>query len=110
MKLGCVWELEKVVKEVLGDEMIMTRSDQEDFINTLLEDKDIVDATNAYEVSKDIKDEAAWMAARHTLFLLLGKAKASYVSNLINMRYGKQLVQKVSWTKSTANESGDDDM
>ena len=88
VRLGCAWELEKVVKEVLGDETIMTRYDHVDFINTLLEDKDIVDATKAYEVSKGTKDEAAWMAARHSLLLMLAKAKTSYFSRLTRM-YGK---------------------
>ena len=79
VKPGCALELEKVVKEVLGDEMIVEKP--KDFINNLLEDKDIVDATKAYEVSKKTKDEAAWMAARHNLLMVLGESKLiSYFS------------------------------
>ena len=84
VRLGCFWELKKLVKEVLGDEMIMTDYEQkiEDITNTLLEHKNIVNATKAYEVSKETKCEAAWMAARLNLLMVMIKAKTSYFLGL----------------------------
>ena len=87
VRLGCDWELEKVVNELLGEESLSYKRfkcwfDYEDLIDTLLENKQIVDATKAYEVNKRTKDEAAWMAAWHNLLTVLGEAKTSYFLGL----------------------------
>ena len=87
VRLGCDWELEKVVKELLGEESSSYKRfkcwfDYEDLIDTLLEDKNIVDATKAYEVNKKTKDEAAWVAARHNLLMVLGETETLYFLGL----------------------------
>ena len=83
VRLGCDWELEKVVNELLGEESLSYKRfkcwfDYQDLIDSLLEDKNIVNATKAYEVNKKTKDEAAW----HNLLMVLGEAKTSYFLGL----------------------------
>ena len=63
--------LKRAAKEALGDNHGM--SDGE--FNLLLKDKNILEATKAYKVSRENNDPAAKLTTWHNLLMLFGKAR-----------------------------------
>ena len=62
--------LRAAAKRALGEYGI-----SEGKLNLLLEDKNILEAAKAVKVSREKNDKAAEVAALHSIFMLLGKAR-----------------------------------